>query len=81
MLLRTNYAEEPGYGADGSEDHFAMNRDGRPLAGWVWTPERDTKPGRLEGIAFAMKDYCLSKTPKDRDTLNGRIDDLLALLK
>ena len=60
VLLRTRYPDpsELRAGVDGVTFHFsAWQRGIGVLSGKIWSPERQSVPGKLVSLAFAMRNY------------------------
>lgn len=64
MLEEVRPGEEQPTGTDGVTYHFSMESDGRPLAGQIWSPDRDTRTARLAKMADTMRSYCQKPAPK-----------------
>lgn len=61
VLYETRYDHRSWAGLDGVSYHFSGWDSFQFLAGTVWTPPRDTKPGMLAGLADALVAYCDGK--------------------
>jgi len=75
VLLSTSYAEKPAFGAKGEIDHFVMSLDGRWLAGWAYSPESDTPPGRLQNVAMAMIAICMHDDAQEQQRLQTALSE------
>lgn len=63
-------------GLDGTFYNFFMRFDGKRLAGYTWSPDRDTRPGRLVEIGEMMRQHCLSRRENilmETDLLLGKL--------
>lgn len=59
MLYDTRFHREFMWGRDGVIYHFSASVDGRTLAGQIWSPEENSRTGRLVDVSNLMVDYCL----------------------
>ena len=87
VLRETRYLPaETGIGLDGTTYHFSgyhrppgKNYNEGFFAGQTWSPDPDTKPGRLAKLASSLVQYCYGKTEaaeleKQADALVERLD-------
>ncbi|MGA7712014.1 MAG: hypothetical protein WCA81_08940 [Rhizomicrobium sp.] len=75
MLQATKAAPYDG-GPDGAFYHFSAPVDGKELAGQIWSPPRESNPGRLVVIAETMRRYCQTKDASEAAALQKQVDDL-----
>lgn len=61
VLLETHYDPEGSGGLDGTTYDFYATGKYQPLAGWAWSPNEGSKPGRLADIADTLVSYCEGK--------------------
>jgi len=67
---------------DGSDYYFSKVLDGKLRVGMAWDRREDTKVGRLEVIALAMRDLCAAKgTVENLDREVAELERLLAVEK
>jgi hypothetical protein len=71
MLGRTRILARERGGVDGDTYHFASSDGGgRDMAGWTWSPDHDTAPGRLVSLSHLLRKYVES----DEAERPGRLD-------
>jgi hypothetical protein len=80
MLRQTQPNERPTYGVDGDNYYFSKDVDGKLVIGTIWSPPDDSKPGKLVGIVYTMRDLCTKKDNVLTAKLSQQVDDLLARL-
>ena len=68
-LLQVSYDGDPNMGLDGATYHFAMRNGYQFMAGQVWSPSPSNTTGQLVELAFAMSDYCTTKSPQKLNDL------------
>jgi hypothetical protein len=61
VLLETHYDLEGSGGNDGITYHFYASGKYQSLAGWTWSPDKDSKPGMLTDVADTLVAYCDGK--------------------
>lgn len=75
MLYETKYPREPSMGLDGETYHFSAKMWGNVnYAGKVWSPNQDTKAGKLVAISELMAQYCLEGDRKLKMNLKQRVE-------
>jgi len=79
MLLGVHVVPYEG-GLDGVFYRFSMPVDGKDVAGQTWSPNPDSKPGRLVEIAETMRAYCQKKNETMATKLGGQVGALLKRL-
>jgi hypothetical protein len=81
MLRNVRYPEAPRSGADGVTYHFSRlvplrSDDPHALGGWetgqIWTPDPNSRTGRLARIGEAMRDFAMA-SPERRDGVRERV--------
>jgi hypothetical protein len=74
MLLNVRHPAEPEDGLDGTTYDFSAWISGRgELSGHTWSPEPESKTGRLTKLADTLSDYARGKA--DLDTLKERLEE------
>jgi len=71
MLSKSKYPQIPRrMGFDGASYHFSSDIEGRGrIAGWTWSPDKDTDTGRLAEIGKLLADYAKGEPDKRKDIL------------
>ncbi len=81
MLAQTRPDESRSLGLDGETYYFSMDIGGRTLAGSTWSPDPQSRPGRLVGMVLALRRYCAKRQETDLTALSSLTRDLQARLK
>jgi len=82
MLMRTRYSQQNMNGADGATYDFSMFVRGvGPLAGKVWSPDRDSSTGALVALSGEMYGICTKKKDASMAQLEKLTAELEARLK
>ena len=76
MLAQTRPDESKTIGLDGETFNFSMELDQRTLSGETWSPNPQSKPGKLVGMVMAMRHYCTSRKAGDVAVLASLTRDL-----
>lgn len=81
MLMEVRQGYPRRLGADGAIYHFSMQERAISMAGQIWSPQSDTRPGMLLDLASAMRDACnhkaaLSEVRDKADRLNAQLNAL-----
>lgn len=61
MLLGTRYADDDILGMDGVTYHFSMDLGRETMAGKTWSPDPESKPGKLVKISDLMVDFAKTR--------------------
>lgn len=82
MLLNTRYPRELSMGLDGQTYHFSGKVHGfTNYAGKVWSPNPESKTGKLVEVASLMTEYCLKGKRKTRKELIKKVVAFSELLQ
>lgn len=81
MLMEVRQGYPRRMGADGAIYHFSMQEGAISMAGQIWSPLPDTRPGMLVDLALAMQNACnhkaaLSEVRDKADRLSARLNAL-----
>ena len=60
-LVQVKHPSQPRYGLDGESYHFALSElETGPMAGQTWSPDEQSRPGRLVALAHSLRQYILA---------------------
>jgi hypothetical protein len=77
ILLKTRYSTESCIGCDGVTYHFTYWSIGKtPMCGKIWSPGKETIPGKLAALALSLKDYV--RDPDNQDVFENAMDEQIA---
>jgi len=82
VLLETRYESKRARGADGADYIFSMEtqyddfQSTRTLAGTTWSPDEQSKPGRLAEIAYTMQLLCQHDPDASLRKLDSEVQQL-----
>ena len=62
MLFETRYEKSDSLGLDGTTYHFSMTSGFQRLAGKTWSPNSQTRAGKLVALSHAMSTFCEEST-------------------
>jgi hypothetical protein len=77
MLLHTRYQKKDMMGLDGVTYHYSMRSGHKDFAGKVWSPDPETKTGKLVTITEALAKYCETPDPGNQKALSNAAKALL----
>jgi hypothetical protein len=69
MLFETRYEKSNSLGMDGTTYHFSMQVGFQTLAGKTWSPNNETRAGKLVALTHAMSAYCEESSERNFQTL------------
>ena len=79
-IYQTKYEEEEIFGLDGTNYYFTIFDNGLK-SGTIWSPEEESKMGKLVEISDILVDYATDSNIKLDDNFLKKANDLINLLK
>jgi hypothetical protein len=78
MLYQTRYVKKNTIGTDGITYHFSANDRHQEMAGQVWSPDEDSKTGKLVEIVEVLRTACVDQDASQFSRISGMVSALTA---